>query len=205
MRGKLWLLVGIAVGIVIGFGHLGYFAGAAGSLSDTAERLVGSAGHRIITAAASHGAPRRVVLGVAAVLALLVPGVTALLLMIVARGSVRLKGLVALILVGVGIAGFFYLSGGTAVGVAALAFVAAAVAMVATGPLLAAPLAALAAVIGAAFLPRLLDSHSTLANAPVAHLHQALFATAGSPLWLRVVVLVAAAVPFGGALRVALA
>ena len=204
MRGKVWLLVGIVVGIAIALGHLAYFAGAAASLSSTAERLVGSAGHRIITEAASHGAPRRSVLGLTAVLALLVPGITALLLVAVARGAGRLKGLVALILVGIGIASFFYLSGGAAIGVAVLALAAAAVTMVATGPLLEAPLAALAAVIGTAFLPRLLGKHSTLANVPVAHLHQALFATAGSPLWLRVVVLVGAAVPFAVALRTAL-
>ena len=43
---------------------------------------------------------------------------------------------------------------------------------------------------------RILASHSTLPNVPVTALHEALFASAGSPLWLRVVVLVLAALPF---------
>jgi hypothetical protein len=86
-------------------------------------------------------------------------------------------------------------------GVAVLAFAAAGIGVVATGPLVAAPLAALAALIATSFLPRILASHSTLPNVPVTVLHEALFASAGSPLWLRVVVLVLAALPFAVAAR----
>lgn len=205
MRAKVWLVFGIVIGVAVGIGRIDYFAGAAGSLSDTALRLVASAGHRIVVAAASHGAPQRAVDGITAALAVLVPGTAALLLIVAARGSVRLKGPVALLLVGLGIAAFFYLPHGDAIGVAVLAFVAAVVVVVATGPLLAAPLAALAAVIGTAYLPRLLANHSTVPDAPVSALHRAIFATPGTPLWLRIAVLVVAVLPFGAALRLALA
>lgn len=204
MRGKVWLIVGMAVGIGIGLGRVDYFAGAASSLAGTAERLVGSAGHRVVGLMSAHGASRRVVEGVAAAIALLVPGVTAWLLMVAARGTVRLKWVVAAALTGLGVAAFFFLPQGDATGVAVLAFITAVVAMVATGPVVAAPLAALAAVIGTTFLPRLLGGQPTLLNAPVTQLHQAITGSAGAPLWLRVAALVGAALPFALALRVAL-
>jgi hypothetical protein len=131
----------------------------------------------------------------------LVPGVTALLLMYAARGTLRLRAVVGLLVAALGVAAFFYLPHGVAAGVAVLAFAAAGIALVATGPLVAAPLAALAGLIATGFLPRILASHSTLANVPVAALHEAIFATAGSPLWMRVVVLVLAALPFALAAR----
>jgi hypothetical protein len=118
-----------------------------------------------------------------------------------ARATLYLRVVIGLLVAALGVAAFFYLPHGAAAGVAALAFVAAGVAVAATGPLVAAPLAALAALIATAFLPRLLASHSTLPNAPVAALHQALFASAGSPLWLRIVVLALAALPFAFAAR----
>ncbi len=201
MKGRIWLVLGVAAGIAVGVGKLAYFAGAAGSLSDTAQRVVGTAGLTLIHSAASHGAPRRVVEGFTALLAVLVPGVTALLLMFAARGTLHLRAVIGVLLVALGAAAFFYLPHGAATGVALLALVAAGIAVVATGPLVAAPLAALAALIATAFLPRLLASHSTLPNLPVTALHQALFASAGSPLWLRVVVLAVAALPFVFAAR----
>ena len=82
-----------------------------------------------------------------------------------------------------------------------MALVVAGLLVAATGPLVVAPLVAVATLIGLVFLPRLLASHSTLPNAPVTALHEALFATAGSPLWLRVIVLVLAALPFALAAR----
>ncbi len=73
--------------------------------------------------------------------------------------------------------------------------------MAATGPLVAAPLAALAALIGTAFLPRILASHSTLANVPVSALAPGVLRDAARPFWLRVVVLAIAALPFALAAR----
>lgn len=201
MKGRIWLFVGIAAGIAVALGKLPYFAGAATSLTDTAQKVVGTAGRTVVHSAASHGAPRRAVEGLTAFLALLVPGVTALLLICTARGALRLRMLLGLLLAGLGITAFFYLPHGVATGAAALAFVVAAIAVVATGPLVAAPLAGLAAVITAEFLPRVVASDGKLPNLPVNALHEALFASAGSPLWLRVVVLVVVAVPFAFAAR----
>ncbi len=201
MKGRIWLLVGIAAGVAVAVGKLVFFAGAATSLSDTAQRVVGTAGLTLIHSAAHRGAPRRAVEGLTAVLAVLAPGVTALLLVCAARGALRLRALIGLLLAALGVAAFFYLPHGVAAGVAGLALVAAGIAVLATGPLVAAPLAALAALIAAAFLPRLLASKSTLPNLPVSALHQALFTSAGSPLWLRIVVLALAALPFAFAAR----
>jgi hypothetical protein len=182
-------------------GKLPYFAGAATSLSETALRVVGTGGLTIVHDAARHGASRRVVDGVTAVLSVIVPGVTALLLVYAARTTLHLRTVIAVLVAALGVAAFIYLPHGTALGVAALAFAAAGIAVVATGPLVAAPLAALAALIATAFLPKLLASHSTLPNVPVSALHEALFASAGSPAWLQVAVLVIAAVPFALAAR----
>ncbi|MGA2803438.1 MAG: hypothetical protein ABSF89_03455 [Acidimicrobiales bacterium] len=201
MKGRIWLLVGIAVGVAVGVGKLAYFAGAATSLSDTAQRLVGSGGHTLVRSAAGHGASRRTLNAITAVAAVVVPGVTALLLIYAARATLHLRAVVALVMAGLGVAAFFYLPHGVAAGAAVLAFVAAGIAVAATGPLVAAPLAALAALIATEFLPRILASHSTLPNVPVVALNQAIFAGAGSPVWLRVVVLVLAALPFALAAR----
>ncbi|MGD0943201.1 MAG: hypothetical protein ABR972_02850 [Acidimicrobiales bacterium] len=201
MKGRIWLVAGVAVGIALGMGKLPYFAGAATSLSETALRVVGTGGLTIVHDAARHGASRRVVDGVTAVLSVIVPGVTALLLVYAARTTLHLRTVIAVLVAALGVAAFIYLPHGTALGVAALAFAAAGIAVVATGPLVAAPLAALAALIATAFLPKLLASHSTLPNVPVSALHEALFASAGSPAWLQVAVLVIAAVPFALAAR----
>ncbi|MGA3220388.1 MAG: hypothetical protein ABSE77_15130, partial [Acidimicrobiales bacterium] len=201
LRGRLWLFVGVALGVALGLGHLAYFHGAAVSLSDTALRLVNTAGLTVAHDAAKHGAPRRAVEGLTAVLAVLLPGLTAFLLVLAGRSTLRLRAIVAVLLAILGVAAFFYLPGGNATGVAVLALAAAGLAVAATGPLVVAPLVALATLIALAFLPRLLASHSTLPNAPVNALHQALFASAGSPLWLRVIVLALAALPFALAAR----
>lgn len=204
MRGRLWLIIGIAAGIAIGIGKLPFFAGAASSLADTALRTVGSAGSALVRGAAAHGASTRAVDGITAVVSVLVPGVTAMLLVFAARTTLRLRAIVALAVAALGIASFFYLPHGTAVGVVALALVAAGIAVVATGPLVAAPLAGLAALIGTVFLPRILASRSTLPDLPVSLLHTAIYGVAGSPFWLCVVVLAIAALPFGYAARLAL-
>jgi hypothetical protein len=201
MKGRIWLILGVLAGIAIGIGKLAYFAGAATSLSDTAQRVVGGAGLTVIHSAARHGVSRRVVEGLTAVLVVLVPGVTALILVLAARATLWLRVLIGLVLAALGVAAFFYLPHGMAAGVAAMALAAAAIAVVATGPLVAAPLAALAALIATVFLPRVLAASSRLPDAPVSALHQAVFTHAGSPLWLRIVVLVLAALPFALAAR----
>lgn len=204
MKGRIWLLLGVAAGIAIGIGKLPYLAGAATSYASTALHVVATAGLTVVHSSARHGAPRRVVEGLAGLIAVLVPGVSALLLVLVARVTLRLRVVVALLLAALGVAAFFYLPNGSAAGVALLALLAAGIAVAATGPLVAAPLAALAALIGTAFLPGLVTSRSTLPDAPVEALHEALFASQGSPLWLRVVVVAVAALPFAFAARAVL-
>ncbi len=201
MKGRIWLLLGLAVGIAVGVGKLAYFSGAATSLSDTALRVVGTAGLTLVHAAARHGAPRRVVEGITAVLSVLVPGVTALLLVYTARATLRLRVVAGLLLASLGLAAFFYLPHGIAAGAAVLALLAAGLAVAATGPFVAAPLVALAALIGTAFLPRLFGSPNALPNLPIPSLHRALFVTGGSPLWLRIAVLALGALPFAFAAR----
>jgi len=100
-----------------------------------------------------------------------------------------------------GIAAFAYQSTGHATGVLLLAVAIASAALALSGPLVIAPLCALAGLISAEFLPRILAARSTLPNAPVSELHVALFGTPGASPWLRVLVLVVAALPFGVAVR----
>jgi hypothetical protein len=201
LKGRRWLLFGVAAGIAVGIGKLAYVSGAASSLSDTAQRIVGTGGLSLIHAFAAHGAPARAISGITAVLAVLVPGVTALLLVYAARSTLRLRAVIALLLAGLGVAAFFYLPHGVATGAAVLAFAVAGIAVVASGPFIAAPLAAMAALIATEFLPRILATDSKLPNVPVTALHEALFAAPGSPVWLRVAVLVLAALPFALAAR----
>lgn len=201
MRGRVWLIIGTVAGIAIAAGKVPYLAGAARSLADDAQRLVGSGGDALINGAASSGAPRRVVLGATAVVAVLMPGVTSLLLVLAARGALRLRAIVAVLLAVFGAASFAYQAHGNALGVITLALVVGAGALALTGPLVTAPLCALAALVGAEFLPRLLQSAPHLPNAPVSELHQALLSTSGTPLWLQLVMLVIAVVPFAFAAR----
>jgi hypothetical protein len=204
MKGRVWLVLGVVVGVAIGIGKLPYFDGAATSLCDTALRVVDTGGLTLIHGAAKHGAPQRVVEGLVAILAILVPGVTALLLIVAARATLRLREVIAVLLAALGIASFFYLPGGTAVGVALFALLAAGLVVVVTGPFVVAPLAALASLIATVFLPKLVRTRSSLPTTPTSDLHRALFSTSGAPLWLRVIVLVIAALPFALAARLAL-
>ncbi len=201
MKGRRWLVLGVAAGIAVGIGKLPYFAGAAVSLSDTAEHLVGTGGLDLLHRAARHGAPQRVLEALMAIIAVVLPGVTAVLLLVAARSTLRLRSIISLLLAALGVASFFYLPHGIAAGTAALAFVAAGIAVVATGPLVAAPLAGVAGLIAVTFLPRLLARHSTVPSLPIERLHEALFQTAGAPLWLRIIVLIIAALPFVVAAR----
>jgi hypothetical protein len=205
LKGRIWLIIGAAVGVALAIVHVPYFAGAARSLADSIQQLVGAGGHKVITSAAHHGAPRRAVMAVSAVLAVIVPGITALLLVMAAKGTLRLRALIAVLLVALGGAAYAYQPRGVASGGFWFAIAVAGVAVAATGPLVAAPLCALAGLVGAEFLPRLLSRHSTLPNAPVEALHQAMFDTIGSPLALRVAVLVIAALPFAIAARLLVA
>jgi hypothetical protein len=204
MKGRIWLIIGVVAGVAIGVGRLAYFEGAATSLCGTALRVLDTGGLTLIHAAADHGAPRRVVEGLAAVLAILVPGITALLLIVAARATLRLRQIIAVLLAALGIAAFFYLPGGSAVGVAVLALLAAGLVVAVTGPFVVTPLAALASLIATVYLPRLVRGDRSLPTAPISDLHRALFATSGSPFWLRLIVLVLAAAPFALAARLAL-
>ena len=190
------MVIGTLVGIAIAVAHVPYIAGAARSLANDAQRVVGTGGTKLISAVGRHGAPRRALVGLTALVAVLIPGVTAVLLVVAARGARRLRSVIAALLVALGIAAFAYEPGGHAVGVVVLALAVAAAAVALTGPLVLAPLCALAGLIGGEFLPRILASGSHLPNAPVSELHFALFGTAGASEWLRVIVLVVAAVPF---------
>jgi hypothetical protein len=201
MRGRLWLVLGAVVGIAIAGGHVPYLAGAARSLAETAERLVGSGATRLIDAAASAGAPQRVILGVAGVIAVLLPGVTALLLVLAARGSLRLRAIVALLVVVLGAASFAYQSHGRATGVLLLALVIASLAVMVTGPLVAAPLAALAGLIAGEYLPTLVSSTRAVTQRSVNDLHQAIYNHPGTPTGLQIVLLIVAAIPFALAAR----
>ena len=108
----------------------------------------------------------------------------------------------ALLVAGLGVAAFFYLPHGIAIGVAVLAIRRGRDRGVGerarSSPRLS---PALAALIATAYLPRIVESHSTFANVPVGLLHEAFFSNVASPFWLRVVVLAVAALPFALAAR----
>jgi hypothetical protein len=146
----------------------------------------------------------RLVLGLAALVAVLLPGATSFLLVAAARGTLRMRAIAGLVIVALGIIAYFYQPKGVATGEIALTLAVAAVAIFLSGPLVAAPLAGLAALIGAEFLPQIVEGRSTLATANVGNLHQALLNSAGTPGWLQVVLLVIAAVPFAFAARLLL-
>lgn len=197
----MWLVAGAVVGVGIAIGDVAYLAGAARSLADDAQRLVGTGGSQLVASVASHGAPKRVVLGFAAVIGVLLPGVTALLLVIAARGTLRVRAVIAVLIAALGIASFAYQPHGVAFGAVGLALAVAAVAVALTGPLVTAPLCALAGLIGGEYLPRLVSTHPAVAGAAISDLHQALTGVAGTPLWVRLVLLMVAVVPFAVAAR----
>jgi hypothetical protein len=201
LRGQVWLIVGVLAGVAIAIGHLAFLAGAARTFAETAERLVGSGAARLVHDFAGTGAPRRAVLGLSGVVAVVVPGVTALLLIVAARSSLRLRAVIALLVLALGVASYLYHPGGQATGVLVLALVVAAIAVAFTGPLVAAPLAALAGLIAAEFLPGLVQSSRVVTQRSVNDLHQALFARPGTPALLQLAVLLIALIPFAAAAR----
>jgi hypothetical protein len=196
LRGRIWLILGVIVGIAVALGHLPYLAGAGRSLADTTQRLVASASNHIIHDLASAGAPRRLVLGLSAVIAVLLPGVAALLLVAAARASMYLRSVVALLIVALGASSFLYQPHGKAAGVLLLSLVVAGLAVALTGPLVAAPLAGVASLIGAEYLPSLILSHRHITQVSVEALHEAIFAKSGDPFYLQLVLLIVAALPF---------
>jgi hypothetical protein len=201
VRGRVWLVVGVVAGIAVAAGHLPFLAGAARSLAATAERLVLSLGDRIISGAARTGAPQRVVLGFSGLLAVLVPGVAALLMIVAAKASLRIRSLVAILIVAVGAASFVYQSHGAASGVLLLALAVAGLAVALTGPVVAFPLALAAGLIGATFLPTLFANHFAATQKSVNALHQAIYGHPGQPVALQVALLVVAILPFAWAAR----
>ncbi|MGH9076998.1 MAG: hypothetical protein ACRDY0_06020 [Acidimicrobiales bacterium] len=203
MKGRIWLVIGAVVGVAIAIGDVKYLAGAARSLADDAQRLVASGGSGLVRSVARHGAPQRLVTALTFLLAILVPGIAAFLLVLAARGSLRLRAVVAMLISVVGVASFAYQSGGHAAGVILLALVIAVVAVAVTGPLVAAPLCALAGLIGGEFLPRVLSSPAALPNAPAQQLYRAMVnhSQGGAPTWFRVLLLVVAVAPFAAGIR----
>ena len=201
LRGRVWLIIGVLAGIAIAIGHLDYLAGAARTLADTVERLVGSGASWLIQRLAATGASHRLVLGFAAAVAVLIPGLTALLLIAAARGSLRLRAVIGLLVLALGAASYLYRPGGQATGALILVLVVATLAVVFTGPLVVAPLAALAGLIAGEFLPGLVQSNRVVTQRSVTELHQAIFADPGTPTLLRLAVLVLALIPFAAAAR----
>jgi hypothetical protein len=203
LRGRVWLLIGAAVGVAIALGHLPYLAGAGRSLANTAERLVMSGANRLIRDLGNHGTPRRVMLGFGAAIAVALPGLTALLLMVAARASLRIRSLIALGVVALGASSYAYQSRGKATGVLLLALLIAAIAVAVTGPLVAAPLAMGAGLIGAEFLPTLVTSRlgSAVSQSSVNAMHVAIYNKPGTPVALQIGMLILAAVPFAAAGR----
>lgn len=205
MRGRIWLIIGAALGLALSLGEFPYLAGAARALADTAEQLVGAGGHHLLTTAATHGASQRSVLIATAAVGVLLPGLTAVLLVVAARGTLRIRGIVALLLLGLSVASLAYHPHGVATGGIVMAVVVAGAAVALSGPLVVLPLCALAGLICGQWLPRILDVHSDLPGAPVAAIHQAVWSNPGTPTPLRIVVLVFAAIPFAVAARLVVA
>jgi hypothetical protein len=201
VKGRVWLVFGVIAGIAVAAGRLPYLAGAGRSLAATSERLVLSAANRIISGAADHGAPKRVVLGIGGVLAVIVPGVTALLLIEAARVSLRIRTLISVLLVAVGACSFVYQPHGQAGGVLVLALLVAGLAVALTGPLVAFPLALLAGLIGASFVPTLFARRFAATQSGVNALHVAIYNRPGHPLALQVVLLVVALLPMAWAAK----
>ena len=204
MKGRIWLIIGAAVGIAVAAGRLPYLAGAGRSLAATAERLVLSGANRIISAAASAGAGRRVVLGLASLIAVALPGVTALLLIVAARATMRIRAVIAVLIVALGAASYVYQPHGSATGVLLLALAVAGLAVTLTGPLVAAPLALGAGLIGGEYLPTLISNDTAATANSVNAMHLALYNRPGTPTALQVALLIVAAVPFVWAARLIL-
>ena len=204
MRGRIWLIGGAVLGIAIAAGRLPYLAGAGRSLADTLQRLVASGANRLVHDVASHGAPRRLVIGLGGLVAVLGPGIAALLLVIAARSSLRLRAVIAVLIVALGASSYVYQGHGKATGVLLLALAIAGLAVSLTGPLVAAPLALMAGLVAGEYLPALVLKHRGVTQAAVNAVHVAIFDRPGTPTPLQILLLIAAAVPFAFAARLVL-
>ena len=204
MRGRVWLIIGAAVGIAVALGRLPYLAGAGRSLAATAERLVLSGANRIISGAASAGASRRVVLGLGSLIAVILPGLTALLLVVAARATIVVRRVIAAGIVVLGAASYFYQPHGSATGVLVLALAVAGIAVTLSGPLVAAPLALGAGLLGGEYLPTLISNGTAATSSSVNAMHLALYNRPGTPTALQVALLIVAALPFAWAARLIL-
>ena len=204
MKGRVWLIIGVTLGVAVAVGRLPYLAGAGRSLATTAERLVLSGANRIISAAASAGASKRVVLALGSLVAVVLPGLTALLLVVAARASLRIRAVIAVLIVALGAASYAYQPHGNATGVLILALVVAGLAVTLTGPLVAAPLALGAGLIGGEYLPTLVSGGMAATQSSVNAMHMALFNRPGTPAALQVAMLIIAALPFAWAARLIL-
>lgn len=201
MKGRVWLIIGVALGVAVAVGRLPYLAGAGRSLATTAERLVLSGANRIISAAATAGASKRAVLALGSLVAVVLPGLTALLLVVAARASLRIRAVIAVLVVALGAASYAYQPHGNATGVLILALVVAGLAVTLTGPLVAAPLALGAGLIGGEYLPTLVSGGMAATQSSVNAMHMALFNRPGTPAALQVAMLIIAALPFAWAAR----
>lgn len=194
------MLIGAGVGVAVALADVPFLAGAGHTLADTALSLVRGGGHRVVQGLSATGAGASIVLGVEAALAVLAPGITALLLVLAARGTLRLRAVAAVVVAVLGVASFFYHPAGVAAGTVTLALVIAAICVLATGPLVAGPLAGLAGLIGGTYLPRLWHRNG-VGHSAIDAMHRAITGAPGAPVALRIGMLLLAMVPFAFALR----
>lgn len=196
---------GAAAGVAIALGRVPFVAGAAHTLAAAAESLVGDGGTHLLAGAAKRGAPATTVQVATAVVGVVLPGLTALLAVLAARGTLQVRSAVALVLAALGAVSFAYQGHGHAAGALVLALMIGGIAVAASGPLLVFPLCALAGLLCGETLPSLLTTGpNSLATAPADFAHQAIYGTPGSPLWLRIALCALGALPFAVAARLLL-
>ncbi len=204
MKGRVWIIGGAVVGLVVALTHLQFVYGATVSLTNAAQSIVGSVANKIVSASAQNGAPKRVVQAISVLVALAIPGFTALFLIFVAKSAARVRVLLGAVLAVFGVLAYAYEPKGIASGALVLGLGVAAVAIGATGPFLVAPLSAMAGLIAGSFLPNVLSSSGALPNAPVETFNQAVFGSTGAPIVLRVALMIVCCTPFAYAAKMAL-
>lgn len=195
MKGRIWLVLGLAAGVAIALGRLPLVAPAAQSLASAAMSLADTGARALLRGIASHGASRRTVEAVGAILSVLLPGITAWLAVLAAKGALGLRKLVALAVLALGVASFFYHPVVGSVTTLALAVAVAAAAVMASGPVVAIALSTLAGLLAAEVLPQLLPGRGGF-TAPAHMLGAALYGSGVSPLIAGIGLLIVAVVPF---------
>lgn len=196
--------MGVLAGVLLAVFSVPYLAGAARTWSESAVRVVQEGGDRLVSNVAKEGASERVVLGLAAAISVMVPGITAWLLILAGKGAMRLRGIAAVLTAVVGVVAFFYHPTGVALGALILGLVLAGLVIAGTGPLVVVPLAALAAVVATVYLPRLIWTNYAIEARASRNLHMALMGSFHNTWEMRWLLLVLAAVPFLLAARSAL-